>query len=210
MKVWQGRILSKSTDKIKKNFVNERDSQSPLIKNTPSEASTYLCSKIDDDQAKNSTGISVDHISPVGRLKDRIHVWDQLQVDIYIKDVIVNGYKLPFKELLSSVFLNNNRSARENPEFVDNEIQSLLKLKCISEVSQTPYVVNPLTVAYGKSGKPRLVLDCRHINPHLMKFKHKYEDTKVARELFKTNEFHFTYDLQSAYHKVPIFSGAGS
>ena len=133
-----------------------------------------------------------------------------MQVDIYIRDVIVNGYKLPFKELPSSVFLNNNRSARENPEFVDSEIQSLLKLKCISEVSQTPYVVNPLTVAYGKSGKPRLVLDCRHINPHLMKFKHKYEDTKVARELFKNNEFLFTYDLQSAYHIVQIFSDAGS
>ena len=115
-----------------------------MIKNTPSEASTYLCSKIDNDQAKNSTGISVDRISPVGRLKDRVHVWDQLQVDIYIRDVIVNGYKLPFKELPLSVFLNNNRSARENPEFVDSEIQSLLKLKCISEVSQTPYVVNPL------------------------------------------------------------------
>ena len=163
-----------------------------------------------DDQTKNSTGFSVDRVSPVGRLKDRVHIWDQLQVDRYIRDVIVNGYKLPFKDLPSSVFLDNNRSARENPEFVDSEIQSLLKLKCVSEVSETPYVVNPLTVAYGKSGKPRLVLDCRHINPHLMKFKHKYEDTKVARELFKNNEFLFTYDLQSAYHIVPIFSGAGS
>ena len=100
-----------------------------MIKNTPSEASTYLCSKIEDDQAKNSTGIFVDRISPVGRLKDRIHVWDQLQVDIYIRDVIVNGYKLPFKELPSSVFLNNNRSARENPEFVDSEISKLIKIK---------------------------------------------------------------------------------
>ena len=135
-----------------------------------------------------------------------MHIWDQLHVDRYIRDVVVNGYKLPFKELPSSVFLNSNRSAIENPDFVDSEIENLLKLNCVSEVSETPYVVNPLTVAYGKSGKPRLVLDCRHINPHLMKFKHKYEDTKVARQLFKNNEFLLRYDLQSAYHIVlPYF-----
>ena len=45
-------------------------------------------SKINDDQIKNSTGISVDSILPVGRLKDRVHVWDQLQVDRYMRDVL--------------------------------------------------------------------------------------------------------------------------
>ena len=143
-------------------------------------------------------------------MKDRIYVWDQLQVDRHIRDVIVNGYKSPFKELPSSCLLNNNKSARDNHEFVDSEILSLLKLGCVSEVSERPYVNNPLTVAYGKSGKPRLVLDCRHINPHLMKFKHKYEDTSVARQLFKNHAFLFTYDLQYAYHIITIVSDPSS
>ena len=34
--------------------------------------------------------------------------------------------------------------------------------------------------------------------------------TLKLQDLFKNNEFLFTYDLQSAYHIVPIFSGAGS
>ena len=74
-----------------------------------------------------------------------------------------------------------------------SEYSGNLRLGCASEVSERPYVVNPLTVAYRKSGHLRLVLDCRHINPHLMKFKHKYEETPVARELFKNHEFLFTY-----------------
>ena len=52
-----------------------------------SDASTYFCSKINGDQTKNSTGISIDHILPVGGSKDRVHAWDQLQVDRYIRDV---------------------------------------------------------------------------------------------------------------------------
>ena len=55
-----------------------------LSKNTPSNAFTYLCSKLNDDQTKNSTGISVDRILPVGRLKHRVHVGDQFQVGRYI------------------------------------------------------------------------------------------------------------------------------
>jgi hypothetical protein len=44
-------------------------------------------------------------------------------------------------------------------------------------------VVNPLTLA-GNKAKLRLVLDCRHINPHLYQFKYKYEDATVARQMF--------------------------
>jgi hypothetical protein len=55
-----------------------------------------------------------------------------------------------------------------------------LEKGCISEVVEAPFVVNPLTVAYSRSNKPRLVLDCRHIH----QFKFKFEDGSVARELF--------------------------
>jgi len=55
--------------------------------------------------------------------------------------------------------LKNNKSSRDNPSFVSNEILKLLNLGCISEISYPPKVVNPLTVVYGKSGKAGLVLD---------------------------------------------------
>uniref|UniRef100_A0A8W8NCE5 Uncharacterized protein n=1 Tax=Magallana gigas TaxID=29159 RepID=A0A8W8NCE5_MAGGI len=56
-----------------------------------------------------------------------------------------------------SVDLKNNRSSLENVEFVSSEIESLLAKNCISEVSTKPSVVNPLTVAYNRSGNFVLV-----------------------------------------------------
>lgn len=64
-------------------------------------------------------------------------------------------------------------------------------------------MVNPLTVAGNKS-KQRLVLDARHVNPHLFKHKHKYEDASTSRELFQMGDYLFSFDLKSAYHHIMI------
>ena len=74
--------------------------------------------------------------------------------------------------------------------------------RVISKVSDKPHVINPLTVAYNKADKPRLVLDCRHVNPHLYQFKFKYEDSSVARQMFDKGDQLFSYDLKSAYHHI--------
>ena len=87
--------------------------------------------------------------------------------------------------------MRNNKSSRDNADFVENEISKLLEKGCISEVNEIPKVVNPLTVAHSRSGKPRLVLDCRHINTCIHKFKFKFEDGSVARELFKLGISYF-------------------
>ena len=147
-----------------------------------------------------------DVVSPVGRLGKCIDKWKLASDSDYIIDVVQNGYKLPFKEIPEKVTLKNNRSARENSDFVEKEINSLLKKGVISESQEIPWVVNPLTVAYNRKGKPRLVLDCRHINPHLHNFKVKFEDIKVAEAIFEKNSFLFTYDLKGAYHHIDIFS----
>ncbi|VDI74252.1 Hypothetical predicted protein [Mytilus galloprovincialis] len=89
---------------------------------------------------------------------------------------------LPLKTLPENVLLDNNRSAKENKSFVTDEIEKLLSKGCISEVFVKPKVVNPLTVAGNKS-KLRLVLDCRHINPHLYQFRYKYEDATVGKKI---------------------------
>ena len=119
--------------------------------------------------------------------------------------MVREGYKIPFKTEPDSVFLRNNKSARDDPNFVVEEIKQLLKRGCITSVFKKPKVVNPLTVAYNSKGKPRLVLDCRHINPHLHKFKYRYEDAGTAKELFRKGDFIFTFDLKSAYHHIDIF-----
>ena len=64
--------------------------------------------------------------------------------------------------------------------------------------------MNPLTIAENKTGKQRLVLDCRHLNKHLFQFKFKYENSEVAMVLFEEGDFMFSFDLKSAYHHIMI------
>jgi len=45
---------------------------------------------------------------------------------LYILDVVENGYRLPFMEEPTEVHLKNYKSARDNPDFVMSEINSLI------------------------------------------------------------------------------------
>ena len=158
--------------------------------------STVLNDQVTDDSQKV--------LSPIGRLQNCVSKWKEATNSKYIVDVVENGYKLPLKEQPSSVCLRNDKSARENLPFVRSEVQSLSQKGVVSKTNEIPYVVNPLTVAYNKKGKPRLVLDCRHINKCLHLFKVKFEDIRVAEAIFEENSYLYTWDLSSAYHHISI------
>ena len=59
-----------------------------------------------------------------------------------------------------------------------------------------------LTVAEGK--KLRLVIDLRHVNCHLVRFKFKYEDLRSLSQVLQDGHWFFTWDLKSGYHHVDI------
>ena len=140
-------------------------------------------------------------ISPVGRLKENIGQWRSIGTNRNIVDVLENGYKMPLFTTPKPVELRNNRSALENGEFIDQEIEKLLNKSCIERCTSKPKVVNPLTVA-GSKTEQRLVWDARHINPHLLKYKNKYENACVSKNLFESGDYVFSFDLKSAYHHI--------
>ena len=117
-------------------------------------------------------------------------------------DIIRNGYGLPFTSIPQDCFIKNNKSALMHPKFVEDAIFKLLEDGCIQEVSSPPRCVNPLSVAEEK--KLRLVLDLRHVNPHLHCPKFKYDDLACLSEIFEQNFWFFTWDLKSGYHQVSI------
>jgi len=98
-------------------------------------------------------------VSPVRCLKSHYDHWAGVSDDRYILDVVRNGYKIPLEVLPEVACIRKNKSARDNPEFVGSGISSLLKKGVVSQ--EKPHVVNTLTVAYSRAGKPRLVLDLR-------------------------------------------------
>ena len=156
----------------------------------------------------NGSVSSVDSssISPYNRLKKNISCWKKAGADQYILSVIDNGYKIPFKETPDSFHAKNNKSARDNPDFVTKEIKNLVSKQCVSEVTEKPHIVNPLTVAYNKKGKPRLVLDCRYVNEKLHLFKFKYEDMQIARTMFEKGTYVYGFDIRGAYNHIDMFS----
>ena len=179
---------------------NEKDHANSLFESTNDvQCESKLDSNLVPENTKNG-----EKVSPVGKLKQNARKWAEFGASKEIIDIVGNGYKLPLHTLPDSIELRNNKSALNHSMFVQEEIQRLLEKGCVSEVEVSPTVVNPLTVSENK-GKCRLVLDCRHVNPHLYKNKFKYEDASVAKDVFQVGDYVFTFDLKSAYHHVEIF-----
>ena len=139
-----------------------------------------------------------------GRLKPSLHFWSEtLQAPQFAYNVIERGYVLPFESIPSRAFLLNNKSALNHSDFVEQTIEKLLTLRCIDEHVSSPHVVNPLSVVDGK--KLRLVLDLRHVYPHIRLTKFRYEDPRSLSEVFQQGFYIFTFDLESGYYHIDIF-----
>lgn len=149
--------------------------------------------------------VSSRNVSPVGKLKCCIPKWRKTNAKEHVTNVIQSGYKLPLLVLPTPKVLQNNASARNHTMFVDEELSKLTSKGCVTKIGSVPLVVNPLTVAESKSNKLRLVLDCRHVNLFLHKFKFRYEDAYTARQMFSPGDFAFLFDLKAAYHHIGIY-----
>lgn len=143
--------------------------------------------------------------SPLGRLKACEQFWETAGAQDHVLQIIREGYKIPFYHLPPEKEMRNNLSALQHADFVNNEILSLLSKGCISMVDQRPKVVNPLTVSVNRQGKNRLILDLRHVNLFLFKFKFRCEDIKTALDMFQVGDYMYKFDIKSAYHHIEIF-----
>ena len=105
-----------------------------------------------------------------GRLSAAVDFWKStLKAPDFVVSIITRGYRLPFARYPPPYFLANNRSAFQHPEFVSHAMCELLENDCIIEHSTPPFRTNPFSVAEGK--KLGLVIDLRHVNNFLVRFK---------------------------------------
>ncbi len=111
---------------------------------------------------------------------------------------------LPFLELPPRTFSKNNRSALDNFGFVSEAISELILNGTARQVSEQPYIVSPLSVAFQSSGAERLILDLSFVNSFLRKKTVKFEDLRIARQYFVRDGFIITWDIKKGYHHVPI------
>lgn len=66
------------------------------------------------------------------------------------------GFVIPFVQDSTPAFIKDNRSALDKSEFAEENINDLLNSNFVVEVSERPYVVNPLKVSMSASRKERL------------------------------------------------------
>ena len=125
----------------------------------------------------------------------------------FIRDTILDGYKILFIYTPPSAHFSNNRSAIQYSDFVGQAISDLLATGSVVECESAPTVVNPLSVAIQSNGKKRLILDLRHPNYFVMKSKVKFEDAKTMLFSFvdSSQNWLFSFDIKSCYHHIDIF-----
>lgn len=111
---------------------------------------------------------------------------------------------IPFDSEPTATFLKNNRSSLNHASFVTQAVNDLLNLGCIREVKNIPLCTNPLSVSVNSSGKERLILDLRHVNQFIHKFKVKFESMNGALDFCKQGNLMFKFDLCSGYYHVNI------
>ena len=140
-----------------------------------------------------------------GRMKANIAFWREIGAPDEILGVIDSGYRIPFLFTPPPAVFKNNKSARDNPDFVTEAVLDLMRKNLVSELLSVPEYINPLSVSVQSSGKKRLILDLRYINEYVWKQKVRFEDWEVALEYFQQGDYMFSFDLKSGYHHIDIF-----
>jgi hypothetical protein len=103
-------------------------------------------------------------ISVQGRLHGHADFWlNELEASAFVRDIITQGYRIPFLKVPWPVFKCIHRSALEHEEFISTAIKELVQTGCVVPSDQCPAVCSLLSVVTNAKGKLRLVLDLRYV-----------------------------------------------
>ena len=137
---------------------------------------------------------------------------DVLKCSPWHTKILKEGYRLDFIDgiLPGSYDERNNRSARLEPAFVRDSLDSMSSSNILDQVLEKPTCVNPLTVSARElspeSRKLRLCWDgSRFINPKLKKMSVKLSHFPKAAEILYHGDYQVSMDLKSFYYHLMIY-----
>ena len=116
-------------------------------------------------------------------------------------DIISSGYKIPFIEEPPYAKFENDKSALDNSEFVNEALAGLVETGCALEVPFLPKVISPLS----KNNKKRIILDLRYVNKFIWKEKIKFDDWSVFQNYLCPEGYMFKFDLCGGYNQNDIY-----
>jgi len=95
-----------------------------------------------------------------GRIHERKAFWETLHASDWVMRVLQFGYYIPFESQPSAYSEKNNKSARDEPVFVEQQIKDWLQLGVLVPFPEA-VCINPLSVAFKTEGDKVGVRDVR-------------------------------------------------
>lgn len=129
---------------------------------------------------------------------------------------VVEEYR---SDLLASI-LEDEKKLKKAKEAVDRKRKAKQESKRVEDKRQKTFhastkhcysgrrwafVLNP-SVSVQPRGKKRLILDLRHMNECLIKYRFRYEDCRVTKTYLEKDAYMFSFDLKSGYGHIEIAS----
>jgi hypothetical protein len=132
-----------------------------------------------------------------------------LKASQWVECFLRDGYTIPFKSLPPRYEEKNNKTARDNPQVVREQLREMIEKGIVKVVSQKPWCVNPLGVVtkIQENGQPkhRLVWDgSRHVNTFLEEQHVRLAHLDKALEMTLPMDYQVVFDLASAYYHIKI------
>ena len=130
--------------------------------------------------------------------------WKKINANSYILDWITRGVELPFNSIPEQFEHSNRSFTAAETAFIDNEIETLLKTKCITKCVNRPTCVSGISTVPKKDGGFRLIVDLRGVNNHLKPPKFVYEDIKQVIDIVKPKDKIITLDIKNGFYHIKV------
>jgi hypothetical protein len=150
----------------------------------------------------------------VGSIHESKDFWKKtFEYDPYVWRILEEGYKIPVKmtaeEKATRYREKNNKSARDNIDFVRQEVNRLVKSGQVIKVKEAPQILNPLSVAYKINAdgtyKARLVTDLsRWVNKFVIPDRYRMARLQDALAQSSKGDYQNVFDITKAYHHIRL------
>ena len=140
-----------------------------------------------------------------GSLRNNLSYWKQITSNKTVLDWIENGVELPFVHLPDRFEFKNRKFSNQKALFIDQEVKSLLRSKCICRVVNYEDVlfISPINVVPKKKGF-RLVTDLRHLNKFIKPPAFTYSSIDDVLKITKNNDHIVTWDLEHGFLHIAV------
>ena len=131
--------------------------------------------------------------------------WRRIGASDRVLQWIDEGVPLEFSQEPAACFLQNRISGDNQVRFVNEEVNRLLNINAIREVSRNEvHCVLPLRCVPKKQNKNRLVLDCRHVNENIVCPTFTQEGLQSVQDQIQEHDKLISIDLENGFHHVEI------